>query len=291
MSDQASAGAGGAPCTKDWDRIVWDASLEEAAVYLWTGSALDTWAVVSSNLTGPQSFYRDHWDGSGWTRTSSDGASGQLFENQQIWATDRKFAVAGASQQLQRWAGRNWEAWQGTPACHAAAGTALVDLWCATDDELWHFDGKNWTSALESRGIRGILAKARDDVWVWGSMGAIHFDGTRFRVELSEPVRQISASGPRDVWAVQNGDVLHSSGPGSAWRRQNPTGALIASVWSESPSNTWIVAAGAGMRWNGSSWALMDLPMQDERLLISGSAEDLWIAGTQLLAHGRPACR
>jgi len=101
----------------------------------------------------------------------------------------------------------------------------------------------------------------------------------------------MSASGPHDVWAIQDGDVLHSIGPGTPWTRENPTGALISSVWSESPSNTWIVAAGAGMRWNGSSWRLMDLPMQDERLQVSASAEDVWIAGTQQLAHGRPVCR
>jgi hypothetical protein len=101
----------------------------------------------------------------------------------------------------------------------------------------------------------------------------------------------VSASGPTDVWAVQDGNVFHSTGPGSAWSRQNPTGGLIASVWSESATNTWIVAAGAAMRWNGSSWAVMPLPFQDERLLISGSSEDIWIAGTLQLIHGRPTRR
>jgi hypothetical protein len=192
---------------------------------------------------------------------------------------------------LQTWSGGSWANWFGTPNCDVLGGSAANDFWCARGSVLWHFDGATWTRARLLDSIHGILAKARDDVWIWGPTGASHFDGTRWSSELNDSIRQISASGPRDVWAVRDGDVLHSTGPGTQWTSQNPTGAHIASVWSESSTNTWIVAAGAAMRWNGSSWTLMDLPMQDERLLISGSAEDIWIAGTQMLAHGRPACR
>jgi hypothetical protein len=293
LSSASVPGTGGAAtCSKDWDQITWEDSVEEAAVYLWTTSANDTWAVVSGNPSDPQSFFRDHWDGGRWKRTASDGAAGQRFENQQIWAAEGALALAGARQQLQSWSGYNWTDWRGTPpGCHALGGTAPSDFWCASESVLSHFDGERWMRAPIANSIQGILAKARDDVWIWGAGGASHFDGTRWTIELSDPIRQISASGPRDVWAVRDGDLLHSTGPGTKWTSQNPTGGRIASVWSESSSNTWIVAAGAAMRWNGASWVVMDLPMQDERLLISGSAEDIWIAGTQILAHGRPACR
>jgi len=293
LSSASVPGTGGATtCSKDWDQITWDASLEEAAVYLWTESATNTWAVVSGAPSGPQSFYRDHWDGAHWKRTASDDEAGQRFANQQIWAAAGGFAFSGASQQLELWSGYNWTVWYGTPpGCYATGGTGPSDLWCASKNVLAHFDGEHWTREPIAHSIQGILAKARDDVWLWGSTGASHFDGTRWTIELSDPIRQISASGPRDVWAVRDGDVLHSTGPGTKWTSQNPTGARIASVWSESSTNTWIVAAGAAMRWNGSNWTLIDLPMQDERLLISGSDGDVWIAGTQMLAHGRPACR
>jgi len=135
------------------------------------------------------------------------------------------------------------------------------------------------------------LARARDDVWVWGELGARHFDGVRWSLEFVGLVKRVSASGPNDVWLVHDGNLFHATKLGSTWVRHNPTGGQIASVWSESPTNTWVVAAGAAMRWNGASWQLMPLPMQDERLLISGSSEDIWIAGTQMLIHGHPLRR
>ncbi|HYP98061.1 MAG TPA: hypothetical protein VER96_05270 [Polyangiaceae bacterium] len=288
---QGSAGAAAAPCTKDWDQIVWDASREEAVLYLWTVNANDTWAVVAGDAVGVRPFHRDHWDGSSWTRTASENDPSGVFGNQQIWAADGGQAFAGGTQDLQRWTGKIWANWQNTPGCHAIAGTATNDLWCATDSELWRFDGANWTQSLSINGVQGILAKTRNDVWIWGTSGASHFDGIHFQPVLSDPVKRVSTSTPNDIWVVQDGNVLHATSPSGPWTLQNPTGGIIASVWSESPSNTWVVAAGAGMRWNGQSWQLMDLPMQDERLLISGSADDIWIAGTLKLAHGHPVCR
>jgi hypothetical protein len=290
---QGSAGTGeGARCSASWDEVTWDDSLEEAAEQLWTGSATNTWAVVSGDVAKPgaDSSYRDHWDGSHWTRTLAEHDPSARFGAEQIWAAENLHAFAGSSKNLQRWSGKTWTDWANSPGCSAIAGTAEDDLWCATDNELWRFDGAKWTPQ-EISGIVGILASTRDEVWVWGTRGASHFDGVRWSLELANPVVQVSASEPTDVWALQDGNVLHSTGPGSRWTQQNPTGGRILGVWSQSRTNTWVVAAGAAMRWDGTSWALMPLPRQDERRLISGSGEDIWIAGTQLLAHGRPACR
>jgi len=287
---QASGGSGaaGSPQTSSWDEIIWDDEvLYEAVAYLWTGSVSNTWAVVADHM---DTFQREHWDGSRWTRTVAATDPSAPFDEAQIWAAESGQTFGGSSRNLQRWLGETWTDWAGTPGCRAVGGRAENDVWCATESELWRFDGSQWTHQPMG-GIRGILALARDDVWVWGERGASHFDGASFRLELGNLVKRMSASGPHDVWAVQDGNLLHSTGPGSAWTEQNPTGGQIASVWSESPENTWIIAAGAAMRWNGSSWQVMPLPMQDERLLISGSAEDIWIAGTQMLIHGYPVRR
>jgi len=277
---------GGARYSLSWDRIIWeDDVVERAAVYLWTGSASDTWALFSDSAG---SFQREHWDGVRWTRTVTANDPNARFDQAQIWGAASGRAFGGSGKSLQRWFGQGWTDWAGTPGCRAVGGSAEDDLWCATESELWRFDGTQWTHQSMG-GIHGILARARDDVWVWGEQGASHYDGVSFRLDLGNSVKHVSASGPHDVWAVQDGNLLHSTGPGSVWTRQNPTGGQIASVWSESSDNTWIVAAGAAMRWNGSSWELMPLPMQDERLLISGSSEDIWIAGTQTLIHGHPS--
>jgi len=286
-ADRAPGAAGAPGSALDWDQIIWDDDiLAESVDYLWTGSAKDTWAVVADHVG---SFQRAHWDGTSWLwRTVSEGVSSSVFDQGQIWGSADGQTLGGSSQQLQSWSGQAWANWGGTPGCRVVGGRAKDDVWCATETTLYRFDGARWTRQLMP-GLRGILALAHDDVWVWGEAGASHFDGARWSLELTDLVKRMSASGPKDVWAVQDGVLLHSTGPGSAWTRQNPTGAQIASVWSESPTNTWIVGAGAAMRWNGATWELMSLPMQDERLLISGSAEDIWIAGTQMLVHGHPA--
>jgi len=288
ISAQASAGNGGVPAVSlDWSEIVWDGTFAEAAPYLWTGSVNDTWAVTTDEVG---SFHREHWDGTGWTRTDHDQGANALFEGAQVWTPDDGEAFGGSSRNLERWVGRTWTDWEGTPGCSAIGGLSRDELWCATRTELWRLLAGSW-SRQSMPGIHGILALARTDVWVWGELGAEHFNGFSWSHELDNLVKRVSASGPNDVWLVQDGNLLHSNGPGGPWTRQNPTGGQIASVWSESATNTWIVAAGAAMRWNGSNWELMPLPMQDERLYISGSSEDIWIAGTQLLVHGHPARR
>jgi hypothetical protein len=270
-----------------WDEITWLDVYEQSVVYLWTGSASNTWALTSA---GGDSFHRDHWDGARFTRTVAEREQNNRFSSQQIWGAQERSAFSGSSESLQRWSGNAWVPWYITPACSTIGGSALDDIWCATENELWRFDGTEWQYQLMT-GIVGIQARARNDVWIWGSNGASHFNGVRWNLELARSVRHVSASEPTNVWAVQDGDVLHSAGPGSPWSRQNPTGSQIAAVWSQSQTNTWIVAAGAVMRWNGSSWTLVPLPTQDEWLLVSGSSEDIWIAGTLKLMHGRPTRR
>jgi hypothetical protein len=285
-SSSAGADSGGQPTRQaSWDQITWIDVFDQSVAYLWTGSPTNTWALTSA---GVGSFFRDHWDGVHWTRTVGERDQSSRFGSEQVWGAQGRQAFAGSSESLQRWSGHAWSHWYATaPGCSAIGGSAIDDIWCANENELWRFDGSQWHYQLMS-GIHGIQAGARNDVWIWGTNGASHFDGARFRLELAGLVRQVSASEPTNVWAVQDGDVLHSDGAGTEWTRQNPTGSQVAAVWSESLTNTWIVGAGAVMRWNGSTWSIVPLPAQDEWLLISGSSEDVWIAGTLRLIHGRP---
>jgi hypothetical protein len=284
------AGAGGAgPVVDPWEQLEWDAPREELVTYLWTASSTDTWAVLFGS-DGRGSFYRDHWDGSSWTRTLDPTGNTGPFTDRQIWSAPNERAFACSIGTLQRWFGKNWLNWEATPDCRAIGGTAEDDIWCSNGAQLWHFDGKQWLPWM-ALDVQGILALARDDVWAWGSQGAMHFDGSSWKADLQDSVRSISANASNDVWAVQDGNLVHSDGPGTSWRRQNPSGSQIADVWSQSKTNTWIVAAGAAMRWNGSAWETVALPAQDELLLISGSDKDVWIAGTLKLLHGRVSGR
>lgn len=269
-----------------WSSLTWDEPLDQVAVYLWTGSAVDTWAVTSAGAGDGGAFYREHWDGTALERTSTEASTSGRFDDQQVWGAPSGLAFAGSSQGLQRFTDAAWSDWPATPSCSKIAGRGNDELWCATSDALWHLSDSAW-SQEPLGGVRGIVALSHDDVWAWGADGARHFDGTRWSQELPGLVRSLSASSPRDVWAVSDGDLFHSAGPGTAWRRQNPTGSQISAVWSQAPTNTWIVAAGAALRFNGSKWASVELPVRDEFLLISGSDRDVWLGGTLKLLHAR----
>jgi hypothetical protein len=263
-------------------------------VRLWTGSASNTWAVrFAKNDSGSATFFREHWDGRSWAQTSGDDGAMQ-FGDQQIWGEPGGDAFGGGSR-LGRFTAGAWRSLPSAPACSSVSGTTENDIWCAYDtplgSELWHFDGKSWTQAGGFVKILGIQAVARDNVWLWGS-ALWHFDGKSWSVELDTPTRTVSANRNNDVWAITNGSttLVRRVNAGSAWRTvDNPSGAQLSDVWSQSPNNTWIVGAGSVMRWDGVRWNAVQIPTQDEFLIIAGSDRDVWIAGVLTLVHGRAA--
>jgi hypothetical protein len=273
----SAGGTNGRAASPTWDRVTWDPPLSATVVYLWSGGPSDAWAVMSES----GGFVRAHWDGTDWTKT--DGR----FDNRQVWEAPSRVAFGGTQRGLQRFSAGSWRDWENTPACKALGGTTEADIWCATPD-LWHFDGAEWAPSGPG-GTQGILARTPTDVWAWGVDGAWHFDGVSWTATLSGLVRTVSASSASEVWAVQDGDVLHRTAIPGAWSQQNPSGASISGVLTQAPNNVWIVAAGAVMRFDGKSWATLNLPARDEWLLIAGSREDVWIAGTMTLLHGHAA--
>jgi len=287
-STPSSGGTNGRAPSPTWTHVEWDPPFDSTAVYLWSGSPTDAWAVMSAGAGNGGAYFREHWDGVGWTRTASELSTPGRFEDRQVWGAPSGTAFGGATRNLQRWSGATWKNWEKTPGCAALGGTSNDDLWCSTTAALWRFDGVTWSSTALG-GLRGVFARTRDDVWSWGSSGAWRLvDGT-WQNMLVGNVRAVSTSAVDDVWAIQDGDLLHGTGTANVWARQNPTGASISAVWSQSKTNTWIVAAGSAMRFDGMTWAPLSLPVQDEWLLVAGSSEDVWLAGTQTLLHGRAA--
>lgn len=294
----SGAANGGSAVTEtppaSWSRVAWDMIRDGQVVQLWTGSASDTWAVRFANGgASGANFFREHWDGKSWTVTSADNGV-MHFGDQQVWGAPSGNAFGGGPR-VNRFSAGTWRALQTAPACSVVSGTAEDDIWCAYEapsgSELWHFDGNGWANSPGSWKISGIQAVARDDVWLWGS-ALWHFDGKSWQIELDAPTRTVSANGREDVWAIPNSStsLLRRGSRGAKWRTlDNPSGAQLSDIWSQAPNNTWIVGAGSVMRWDGVRWSAVQVPTQDEFLLISGSDRDVWIAGVLTLIHGRAA--
>src|SRR5690606_32743491 len=91
-------------------------------------------------------------------------------------------------------------------------GAGPNDVWVA-GAEMLHWDGNQWSSA--DLGVGGALwGSAPDDVWAAGSGSEIfHFDGETWSSSPSGTsfrIRDVSGSGPNDVWVVvEEGMILH----------------------------------------------------------------------------------
>src|SRR6478609_5112151 len=102
-----------------------------------------------------------------------------------------------------------------------------------------------------------------------------------------EPERHISSSCVGKSSVIQREPSQRIADPAATIQVFVRDWLQIAGVWSQSRTNTWIVAAGSAMRWDGSRWITLDLPTQDELMCLSGSSQDVWLGGTLKLLHGR----
>jgi hypothetical protein len=236
---------------------------DQPAIYAMTStSANDIWAIGSLLADDGQLLYFlfEHYDGAGWTFTSS--LSGDAF-------------LRGAS------------------------ADATNDVWAVgfngpeNDDSrtlAMHFDGSTWTAAKTpsvgngANQLNGVLALAPNDVWAVGFSTPVappsqaatltlieHFDGTSWSVVPSPNMGPnsiyqsnrlfgLTANSPTDIWAF--GSYFASSGSGhqmtlllhwdgASWKltpSPNPTrGGFLSDLLFAgvvpSPGNVWIVGA------------------------------------------------
>jgi hypothetical protein len=121
---------------------------------------------------------------------------------------------------------------------------------------------------------------------------------------LQNQLAAISASGPRDAWAVGSADnnveggqsfplLMHWDGKGWSLVRSAPaaTNAFLLSVASVSPNDAWAVGFAGPLshrplveHWNGSSWSAVPVPAPPGvASALSGvfavSADDVWAVG------------
>ena len=166
---------------------------------------------------------------------------------------------------------------------------SATDVWAF--DELGHWmrlNGRRWTagnlplsrSGAQSPVIRDDLVLAHDNVWAFGSGTvlpyAANFGGRHWHVTPmpgTTGITDASAVSSRDIWAINEQDVLHWDG--HRWRtfaigvKLNPSFVLLGSVNAHSDHDVWIGGAvtngrlgesEAAAHWNGHSWHVMRLP-------------------------------
>lgn len=176
-------------------------------------------------------------------------------------------------------------------ALHGVWGSGPDDVWAVGDGgTLMHWDGAAWgrVDLGTTASLVGIWGFAKDDVWIGGYEGTLlHWDGgawTPVSSGTSDPIVDLWGSAPDDLWAVtsrpyqQNGKVLHWNGTG--WSAGPDTDATA--IWGTGKNDVW---AGAGLHWDGRSWAAISPAPPKASGFWGTSATDLWASGDGFLQH------
>ncbi len=123
------------------------------------------------------------------------------------------------------------------------AGASPDDLWLA-NDEVYHYDGQNWTpQGLAGDGLEHIFVLGKD-VWAWGYDYFMHYDGTSWEPldtggeSLSAGARAVWAWSPSYLWLCDdNGPLRLRDGVAE---RHDP-GVTFNAIWGVSENELWMV--------------------------------------------------
>jgi len=238
-------------------------------------SACNAWAVGFQFDTGASQTLIEHWNGSSWTVVPSSIPGAELsllfsirsVSPANIWAVGQVQDALGENHALiEHWNGTTWKAVPSPdPAGSQLDGVAVVsarDVWAV---------GSTFTGSRS----RNLILRWNGRTWK--------------QVPAPDPgsaadndyLTAVSASGPRDVWAV--GQDIDSTTDktvilrwnGTRWSRvpsPNPeTHNDLSAVAATSPANAWAAGTAIGgglsstliLHWNGRAWTRVRSPGGD----------------------------
>jgi hypothetical protein len=155
---------------------------------------------------------------------------------------------------------------------------------------LMHWDGSSWTQDMDpffQGGLGSISGVSSSDLWAVGQElgdGSLiyHHDGTNW-TRVSSPdiggLRGVSAVASNDVWAVGENGALRWNG--SSWTTMTvPVGGLL-SVDARAANDVWVVASTALLHWDGAQWTVRATAAGELPVNVDARAEDdVWAVGS-----------
>ena len=171
-----------------------------------------------------------------------------------------------------------WQLLQPLPASQDQDPPGIGDLswfggevWLAVGPFLYRLEGDRWqprdmpaplASGDTKVEVASVSGSASDDVWIaltdrgsaQGLVGRLcHFDGSAWRcpVRLAEPVDQLWAAAPDDVWGVGDFGALHYDG--TRWAEVAGVAGPLSSVGPGTDGDLWL--AGRGGVWRAPAGA------------------------------------
>jgi hypothetical protein len=260
-------------------------------------SSNDIWAVGSyaHDFDTPHQTLVEHWDGSQWTAIFSPGPGemGNGLGGVAAVAKDDVWAVGTLrrSDQLSQTLIEHYSTVCGTPEptftpfpTYTPTDTALPTSTptatptvavCAVD---WRVVGHPDVGTLTD-----VEAIAPDDVYVTGSQGVLHWDGSAWSIVRAQPYvyySSVAGLASDDVWVLGNSELAHWNG--STWTAYTglATNANRA-IAMGAPNRAWAVGGGnfspgiSIVYWNGTYWTPVSITAEAKagRSLEGGGCE------------------
>jgi len=168
----------------------------------------------------------------------------------------------------------------GDDAISRIFANAPNDVWAASQFELHHFDGANWsTTALQEPlvamgpdwavGIHGLVLARQGDSWstvVAPSMIIVH---AAWGVDAA------------DLWGAIEGSMRHFDG--HQWELPAPVvggSGGMGVLWGTSRDDIWAAGQGIVLHYDGQTWTNMDLHLSTSVTAFWGPAKgDVWATG------------
>src|SRR6185312_16418158 len=103
-----------------------------------------------------------------------------------------------------------------------------------------------------------------------GNAGAVmHWDGSAWSAFAGFSTHNLTSvwgSGPRDVWAVDDGGFIFHWNGCAWWLAGSSNGTALNGVWVSGPNDAWAVGGvyngptAVALHWDGSTWSASTLP-------------------------------
>ncbi|MCC6750063.1 MAG: hypothetical protein IT371_20525 [Deltaproteobacteria bacterium] len=277
-------------------------------------SATDLWG-VGYGSSGPSQLGTAvvlHFDGSGWLRAipSANARLNAVWagSGQEVWAVGEYGLIMklGRAPAFNAGGGACDRLSSPVPVPASPLGAPATSVWGSSDSDVWaasgetlyHFDGKTWTADPISpkEPFTSLHGTDASNVWAATANSIWRYDGKTWTSMWSKPssigkigyYRQVVTLSPTDVWSGDGmvGEVLHYDG--KTWSQTGvPTRRGIHDISTATPGELWVLTFNGELyRTNGTTWtAVTGLPPGRATALWVGSPSNMWLATESVLAH------
>lgn len=217
--------ATGSVAIYDGDTAVAVPVLSQAVQAIWGAGPTAVWAGANRQVA--------HYDGTQWTTV----LSGTSIENVQAIGGTSETDVWVFGLTTQHFDGTTWTTRPApAPLVLAVAGSGPDDVWAATLDGVWRWQGQAWALALPTTSTVFALDVVGADVFaITADRTLHHYDGTTWvssEIPVISTIRHLRAHARDDVFAATDTEVLHFDGARWAPVRSPPSefNAMIVGI-------------------------------------------------------------